>query len=249
MKLLIAKDYEDMSKKAAQIIIDQVKQKPDSVLGLATGGTVIGTYKMLVDDHKRHRTSYKQVRTVNLDEYVGLHPSNKNSYHYFMKTHFFDHVDLPANQTFIPNGLADQVEEECKQYEQLIAQLGGIDLQLLGIGRNGHIGFNEPGTPFSSKTHCVTLTESTRLANARFFKSVDEVPTHAITMGISTIMKSKKLLLLASGTKKAIILSRFFNEEVNEQNPATILKTHKHVTIIADEQALSLMNLSHLHFA
>lgn len=242
MRIIEAKDYQDLSKKAAEIIIAQVKHKPNSVLGLATGGTVIGTYDVLVNDYKQNLTSYQRVRSVNLDEYVGLDPSNKNSYHYFMKEHLFDHIDLPAQQTFIPNGLAKIVEEECKRYEQLINQLGGVDLQLLGIGENGHIGFNEPGTSFHSVTHLVKLSESTRKSNARFFNSLDEVPTHAITIGISTIMKSKKILLLASGKKKAGILKRLLNEPIHEQIPATILKKHKDVTIIADEEARSLLD-------
>jgi glucosamine-6-phosphate deaminase len=242
MKLIEAKDYQDMSQKAAGIIIEQVKQKPNSVLGLATGGTVIGTYATLVDDHRVNGTSYRQIRTVNLDEYVGLAPEHPNSYHYYMNEHFFVHVDIPKEHTHIPNGLAKDIEEECKRYEQLIEDLGGIDLQLLGIGQNGHIGFNEPGTSFESKTHLVKLAESTRRANARFFDRPEEVPTHAITMGIATIMKSRKILLLASGEKKAPILSQLFSRGVDPKIPASILKTHPCVFVIADQEALSLLS-------
>ncbi|HZG60340.1 MAG TPA: glucosamine-6-phosphate deaminase [Anoxybacillus sp.] len=242
MKLIEAKDYQDMSRKAADIIIDQVKKKPNSILGLATGGTMIGTYAALVDDYKQNGTSYQQVKTVNLDEYIGLAPEHPNSYHYYMNDHLFNHIDIPKSQTYLPNGLAKDIEAECQRYENLIKQIGGIDLQLLGIGQNGHIGFNEPGTSFESTTHVVELELSTRQANARFFNRFEEVPTHAITMGIATIMKSKKILLLASGLKKAPIIAELFAGKVTTQIPASILNKHPNVIVIADQEALSLLS-------
>ena len=192
----------DQLGKAAALIARTIASKPDAVLGLATGGTPIDTYK-LIQLHQAKQLSFKQTRTVNLDEYAGLHPDDENSYMTYMKRHLFDHIDLPSDQYFLPNGAASHLEEECLRYDQLIEDLGGIDLQLLGIGQNGHIGFNEPGTSFDSKTHVVHLDENTRQANARYFSSIDEVPTHAITMGIASILSSKKILLLASGKSKA----------------------------------------------
>jgi glucosamine-6-phosphate deaminase len=242
MRLIEVKDYNEMSQKAAEIIIDQVKKNPDSVLGLATGETMLGTYEALVNDHHQNGTSYRRIKTVNLDEYVGLAPDHPNSYRYYMDHHLFHHIDIPKQQTYIPNGLAEDIEAECSRYEKLIEQLGGVDLQLLGIGRNGHIGFNEPGTSFSSVTHLVELAESTRQANARFFKRPEDVPNHAITMGIATIMKSKKILLLASGKKKAHMMSQLLVGDVDPQIPASILKTHPNVIIIADKEALSFVS-------
>jgi glucosamine-6-phosphate deaminase len=241
MKLIEAKDYEEMSQKAADIIIDLVKKKPDAVLGLATGATVLGIYQRLVEDHKQNGTSYRHARTVNLDEYLGLAPDHPNSYHYYMNKHLFSHLDIPSAQTYIPNGLADDIEAECRRYEQVIERLGGIDLQLLGIGRNGHIGFNEPGTSFSASTHVVELAPSTRQANARFFPSLEDVPRQAITMGIATILKSRHILLLAAGAAKAPIIAKFFEGDVTIDIPASALHTHPNVTVIADEDALSLV--------
>jgi glucosamine-6-phosphate deaminase len=241
MKIVAATNYQDMSQMAADMMINQVKEKPGAVLGLATGGTVIGTYERIIEDYKKNKTSYEHIHTVNLDEYIGVEPSNPNSYHYYMTDHLFSHINIDTKNVHIPSGLADDYEEECKKYEKTIEDLGGVDLQLLGIGVNGHIGFNEPGTSFHSVTHVEKLTESTRKANMRFFNSLDEVPTQAITMGISTIMKSKKILLLASGKKKATILSQLLNGDVDEQVPASILKTHPDVTIIADKDALALV--------
>ncbi|MBA2873282.1 glucosamine-6-phosphate deaminase [Anoxybacillus caldiproteolyticus] len=241
MKLMEVKDYKEMSEKAAKIIIEQIKKKPNSVLGLATGETVLGTYAALADDHRRNGTSYERVHTFNLDEYLGLGPDHPNSYHYYMNRHLFSHIDIPVSQTYIPNGLADDAEAECKRYENLIDEVGGIDLQLLGIGRNGHIGFNEPGTPFSTVTHVVELAPSTRQANARFFPTLEDVPSKAITMGIATIMKSGHIILLASGKTKAPIMAQLFEKDVTPLIPASVLKTHPNVTIIADQEALSLV--------
>lgn len=242
MKVIEVKDYEEMSQKAAEIISSYVRIKPHAVLGLATGETVLGTYAALAEDYRNNQTSYRKVRTVNLDEYIGLNPEHPNSYHYYMKHHFFQFIDIPMSQTYLPNGLAADYQEECTRYEEVIETLGGIDLQVLGIGRNGHIGFNEPGTSFDSTTHIVKLAESTRKANARFFPSLKQVPTHAITMGIATIMKSRQILLLVSGKKKASIMSQLLEGNVTPSIPASILQAHPNVAIIADEEALSLVS-------
>ncbi|MBE3570059.1 MAG: glucosamine-6-phosphate deaminase [Bacillales bacterium] len=242
MRVIKVANYEEMSQKAAECIICQVREKPDSVLGLATGGTVIGTYQLLVKDYQENGTSYQQIRTVNLDEYIGVSAEQEQSYHFYMKKRLFGHIQIPPENTHLPNGQAEDLVEECKRYEETIESLGGIDLQLLGIGVNGHIGFNEPGTPFDSKTHIVELSESTRKANARFFNTPEEVPKQAITMGIDTIMKSKKILLLASGLKKSPIIHQLFQKGITEEIPASILKRHENVVLIADEEALSFVD-------
>ncbi|MEH7384893.1 glucosamine-6-phosphate deaminase [Bacillus sp. JJ1521] len=242
MKVVAVKDFEEMSKFAAAMISHQVEEKQNSVLGLATGGTVVGTYEELIKDHNQNKTSYENIQTVNLDEYLGIEKNHPNSYHHFMMENLFSHININQDNIHIPNGLADNYEEESKKYEKVISDLGGVDLQLLGIGVNGHIGFNEPGTPFDSITHTVELEESTRQANMRFFNSIDEVPTHAVTMGISTIMNSKKILLLVSGKAKAEILEKVINGGITETIPATVLKNHPDVTIIADEEALSFVD-------
>ncbi|KZM52924.1 glucosamine-6-phosphate deaminase [Geobacillus stearothermophilus] len=241
LKLLKAADYAEMSRQAADIIIKQVKEKPNAVLGLATGSTMLGVYRELAADHRQNGTSYRLVRTVNLDEYVGLGPDHPNSYRHYMNEHLFSKLDIPLHETHVPNGLAADLDEECRRYERLIDEVGGIDLQLLGIGRNGHIGFNEPGTPFSSPTHVVELTELTREANARFFPSLDDVPRYAITMGIATILRSRRLVLLASGREKAEAMARLLEGVVTPDLPASALHLHPDVTIIADREALSLI--------
>ncbi|MCM3114466.1 glucosamine-6-phosphate deaminase [Neobacillus sp. MER 74] len=239
MKIIEVKDYQQMSNKAAEYIIKKVIQNPNIKLGLATGGTPVGTYKCLIDDHQKKGTTYQKVTTFNLDEYVGLPGENKNSYRYFMNNQLFDYIDINKAKTNVPSGIAADFQEECHRYEDLINQHGGIDLQILGIGSNGHIGFNEPGTSFASKTHIVELASSTIQANARFFNKIEEVPTKAITMGISTIMKSKEILLLVSGEKKSEALFRLLNEEISENFPASVLKNHPCVTIIADKAAIA----------
>lgn len=244
MKIISVSDKNEMSKKAAQIILELIKEKPNAVLGLATGGTPEGTYKELVVDHQKNETSYCQIHTVNLDEYVGINPEDPNSYHSYMESHFFKYIDLPKDQRFLPDGKNTSVEA-CAHYDNLIESLGGVDLQLLGIGRNGHIGFNEPGTPLTMGTHVVQLTESTRKANARFFGSLSEVPEQAITMGIGTILKSKKIVLIASGEEKAEAMNRMLHFSVPDDCfPASALVQHPDVTVIADEAALSLIKFS-----
>ncbi|MBS4190323.1 glucosamine-6-phosphate deaminase [Bacillus sp. FJAT-49705] len=241
MKIIRTANYEEMSTKAAQFMLDRIQTNPELKLGLATGGTPKGVYKKLIEDHNQNNTTYKNILTFNLDEYIGIDSSNPNSYHFFMKEQLFDHIDIPSSQTYLPNGTTKDLLEECSRYEDLLNKVGGIDLQLLGIGENGHIGFNEPGTPFDSTTHLIELEENTRQANARFFDSIDEVPTHAITMGIASIMASKEILLLASGEAKAEAISKLINGEIDESFPASALKRHENVTIIADEEALKLL--------
>ncbi|GLB59818.1 glucosamine-6-phosphate deaminase [Cytobacillus sp. NCCP-133] len=241
MNIIPAADYQDMSHKAAHLMIEKIRSNPDMTLGLATGSTPKGVYDELIKDHMENGTSYKRITTVNLDEYIGLPPFDPNSYRYFMNSGLFNHLDIQQVNTHLPKGDADDINQECQRYEQLIKDLVDIDLQLLGIGQNGHIGFNEPGTPFTSRTHVVKLEESTRKANARFFESMDKVPTHAITMGIASILDSREILLLASGSAKAEAITQLVHGEANEQFPASALKVHSNVTIIADEAALSLV--------
>ncbi|MFT9485997.1 MAG: glucosamine-6-phosphate deaminase [Tepidibacillus sp.] len=242
MKIIEVEDYKALTKKTSEIIIERVSQSTSLTLGLATGSTPLGVYENLREDFLNNKTSYQHVQTFNLDEYVGLHKENPNSYYYYMRENLFNHIDIPSDQIHIPNGMAEDLEIECQRYEGLIEQVGGIDLQLLGIGVNGHIGFNEPGTAFDSTTHVVKLAESTRRANSRFFHDLSEVPTHAITMGIATIMKSKQIILLVYGLKKAQILHDLMTKEINEELPASILKKHPNVTIIADAKAMSIIN-------
>ncbi|MCL6572434.1 MAG: glucosamine-6-phosphate deaminase [Bacillus sp. (in: Bacteria)] len=244
MKIIEVNDYQQMSKKAAEYIIEKVSTIPNIKLGLATGGTPIGTYKNLVADHQQNGTSYELVTVFNLDEYIGLSSENEKSYRYYMNDLLFNHIDINNANTHVPHGDIEDVQKECTRYEQLMAKHGGIDLQILGIGANGHIGFNEPGTSFNSKTHIVNLAPSTIEANARYFDEVEDVPTKAITMGISTIMKSKEILLLISGKTKKGALSNLLNGHVDERFPASVLKSHPNVTIIADKAAVAdLLNV------
>lgn len=239
MRIIEAKDYADMSRKAANILSAQVIQKPDSVLGLATGSTPIGTYDQLVEWYEKGDLDFSGVSTVNLDEYRGIDRSNDQSYYYFMHKHLFDRVNIDPQRTNVPDGTEPDAEKECAHYEEIINELGGIDLQLLGLGHNGHIGFNEPAEAFDKVTHCVDLTESTIEANKRFFASADEVPRQAYTMGIGTIMKAKKILVVVSGADKADIVAKAFFGEVTPAVPASILQFHNDVTLVADSAALS----------
>ena len=239
MQIYRAKDYEDMSKKAANIIASQVVLKPDCVLGLATGSTPIGAYKNLVEKYEQGDLDFSQVTTVNLDEYKGLPRENDQSYYYFMHDNLFDHVNVKPENTHLPDGTKEDANEECARYEELIRSLGGQDLQLLGLGHNGHIGFNEPDTVFEKTTHCVDLQESTIEANKRFFGSADDVPNQAYTMGIGTIMQAKKILVVVSGEDKADTVAKAFFGPVTPEVPASILQFHKDVILVADEAALS----------
>lgn len=239
MRIIEANDYKDMSRKAANIISAQVIMKPDSVLGLATGSTPIGLYEQLVEWYKKGDLDFSKISTVNLDEYKGLDRENDQSYYYFMHDHLFNHVNIRPECTNVPNGMEPDAEKECRRYEALIDSLGGADLQLLGLGHNGHIGFNEPAPVFEKMTHCVDLTESTIEANKRFFASADEVPKQAYTMGIGTIMRAKKVLVVVSGEDKADIVAKAFFGPVTPSVPASILQMHNDVTIVADAAALS----------
>lgn len=239
MKIYKAADYEEMSKIAANIIAAQVVTKPDCVLGLATGSTPIGTYKKLVEKYENGDLDFSMVTTVNLDEYKGLPRENDQSYYYFMHDNLFDHVNVKPENTHLPDGTKADAEEECARYEALIREVGGQDLQLLGLGHNGHIGFNEPDKIFEKKTHCVDLQESTIEANKRFFASADDVPKQAYTMGIGTIMQAKKVLVVVSGEDKAETVAKAFFGPVTPEVPASILQFHKDVIIVADEAALS----------
>lgn len=239
MQIYRAKDYEDMSRKAANIIASQVVLKPDCVLGLATGSTPIGAYKNLVEKYEQGDLDFSQVTTVNLDEYKGLPRENDQSYYYFMHDNLFDHVNVKPENTHLPDGTKEDSDEECARYEELIRSLGGQDLQLLGLGHNGHIGFNEPDAIFEKATHCVDLQESTIEANKRFFASADDVPKQAYTMGIGTIMQAKKILVVVSGEDKADTVAKAFFGPVTPEVPASILQFHKDVVLVADEAALS----------
>ena len=243
MKIYKAKDYKDMSRKAANIISAQVIMKPNCVLGLATGSTPIGTYDQLVEWYNKGDLDFSEVTTVNLDEYKGLPRANVQSYYYFMHQHLFDRVNIDPERTNVPNGMEPDAEKECGRYEELIRSLGGVDLQLLGLGHNGHIGFNEPGEAFEKETHCVDLTESTIEANKRFFASADDVPKQAYTMGIKTIMQAKKILIVVNGENKADIVERAFFGPVTPEVPASILQLHNDVTLVGDEAALAKIEI------
>lgn len=243
MKIYKAKDYKDMSRKAANIISAQVIMKPNCVLGLATGSTPIGTYDQLVEWYNKGDLDFSEVTTVNLDEYKGLPRTNDQSYYYFMHQHLFDRVNIDSERTNVPNGMEPDAEKECGRYEELIRSLGGVDLQLLGLGHNGHIGFNEPGEAFEKETHCVELTESTIEANKRFFASADDVPKQAYTMGIKTIMQAKKILIVVNGENKADIVERAFFGPVTPEVPASILQLHNDVTLVGDEAALAKIGI------
>ncbi|NLP34958.1 MAG: glucosamine-6-phosphate deaminase [Clostridiales bacterium] len=240
MRIIRAKDYNDMSRKAANIIAAQITLKPDSVIGLATGSTPIGAYKELINKHKEGNLDFSEVRGVNLDEYKGLTKDNDQSYDYFMKDNLYNHVNIKAENCYIPNGMAEDDDEECRRYDELLETLPR-DLQLLGLGLNGHIGFNEPSDVFAGGTNLVQLTDSTIEANSRFFESYEATPKFAYTMGIKGIMSARTILLCVSGKSKAQILHDLVNGPITPQVPASILQLHKDVILVADEDALSLM--------
>ena len=233
------KDYDDMSRMAANIISAQIILKPDCVLGLATGSTPIGLYSQLAEWHHMGALDFSQVTTVNLDEYKGLTKENPQSYYYFMNENLFQKVNIDKNRTFLPDGTEPDSEKACRQYNEILSSVGTVDIQLLGLGHNGHIGFNEPGTFFQAETHCVSLTEQTIKANQRFFASEEEVPREAYTMGIKTIMSARHILLVVSGEDKAEIVKKAFFGPITPQVPASVLQLHNHVTLVADEAALS----------
>lgn len=240
MKVIVVEDYQQMSEVVAELIADVVSAKPNATLGLATGSSPLGCYKLLADFCASKRLSFAQVKAVNLDEYVGLAKCHKQSYACFMRRNLFDLIDISQNNTFIPDGVAKDVEMECQRYANLLQSLPR-DVQILGLGTNGHIGFNEPLTPFDSVTHEVTLAQSTVSDNARFFDSADAVPRSAITMGIGEIMQAKKIILLASGANKAQAVFGAVKGKVSEQCPASILQTHPDCTVVVDREAAALI--------
>ncbi len=239
-----AKDYSDLSRKAANIIAAQILMDPHCVLGLATGSSPVGTYQNLIEWYKRGDLDFSGITSINLDEYRGLSGENDQSYRYFMNTNLFDHVNIDKTRTFVPNGLEPDSAKACQDYDQIIENAGGIDLQLLGLGHNGHIGFNEPSDAFACGTQCVDLTESTINANKRFFESEADVPRQAYTMGIGSIMKAKKILVVVSGEDKSEILEKVVRGPITPQVPASVLQLHRDTTIVADEAALSKINLA-----
>ncbi len=239
MRVYCAADYYHASRVAANIISAQVIMKPDCVLGLATGSTPIGTYEQLICWYEKGDLDFSQVHSINLDEYRGLSPENDQSYRYFMNTHLFDKINIDKKNTYVPDGLEPDKEKACRDYEEIIHAHGGVDLQILGLGHNGHIGFNEPGSAFEKEAHCVTLTETTRQANARFFASMDEVPTEAYTMGIKSIMQAKKIVVIVSGESKNEIVKKAFHGPITPEVPASVLQLHNDVILVGDEAALA----------
>lgn len=236
MKIIITKNYEELSERAAEIMLGIVKQNPKAILGLATGTTPLGLYAKMISDHMENGTDYSQIRTVNLDEYKGLPKTHEQSYAYFMRKNLFEGLGIAPEQTDIENGTAKDERAECARYDALLEE-EPRDIQLLGLGSNGHIAFNEPGTPFGSGTHVVTLAESTVKDNARLFEDISEVPRKAFTMGIKQIMQAKKILILASGSNKADAVYKMVRGEVTEQVPASVLQLHPDCTLVADEAA------------
>jgi glucosamine-6-phosphate deaminase len=239
MKIIEVESYEDMSRRAADIIKGVVNSKPDAVLGFATGSTPEGVYKCLIEDNKKGLVDFSKITSFNLDEYEGLDGSNINSYRYFMDHKLFNYINIYKYKTFVPNGKAADLNKECIDYDKKISLAGGIDLQLLGIGSNGHIGFNEPADMLIPTTHVTGLTESTIDANSRFFSSLDQVPRRAVTMGMGSILKARRILLLASGENKADVIARLLQGEISTSLPASMLHMHRDVTLIVDKEAAS----------
>ena len=239
MRICKVKNYDEMSKKTAAVIAAQIITKPDCVLGLATGSTPVGAYQYLVEKYNNGELDFSEVKTANLDEYKGLTKESDQSYYYFMYNNLFKHVNINMENTNIPDGTVEDADAECRRYEEVLRALGGVDLQLLGLGHDGHIGFNEPDDHFAQQTHCVDLTEMTIEANKRFFASIDDVPRQAYTMGIGTIMRARKIVFAISGKDKAAILKEALFGPVTPSVPASILQFHPDVIVIADEDALS----------
>lgn len=241
MKIIIAKNKEEFDRIAADMVSQQLKDKPDSVLGLATGSTPIGLYAQLVERYKKGEIDFSKVKTFNLDEYKGLPKTHPQSYYFFMFKHLFSKVNIDPENIHIPNGEVEDSAKECEEYEKNIKEAGGIDLQILGIGHNGHIGFNEPGTPFESTTSLIDLDQRTIEANSRFFDSINEVPRQAISMGIKTIMQARKIVLMISGKDKAEIAAKAIKGPVTTQVPASVLQLHPFATVLLDQEAASLL--------
>ena len=239
MKFIVTENYEAMSRKAAAILAAKVVEKPNCVLGLATGSTPVGTYQNLIRWYESGDLDFSQAKSVNLDEYVGLAPTHDQSYRYFMQTNLFDHINIDPANTNVPNGMAEDPEAACAQYDEIIRSMGGVDIQVLGMGHNGHIGFNEPDDYFPMGTHAVDLQESTINANARFFASADEVPRKAMTMGIGNIMAAKQILVVVNGEAKADIVKQAFTGPITPMVPASILQLHPNVIVVGDQAAMS----------
>lgn len=242
MKIITTKNYEQMSRQVANILSAQVILHPKSVLGLATGSTPVGVYKQLIHWYNKGDIDFSNVTTINLDEYCNLSPTHPQSYRYFMNDNFFNHINIDKSKTFVPNGMADDFVREAQNYDALIQQNGGIDMQLLGMGHNGHIGFNEPNEAFENTTHVVNLAPTTIQANQRFFENIDDVPKQAITMGIKAIMQAKKIILAVSGEEKADILYQSLYGPITPCIPASILQLHAGLTVVADEAAMRVIN-------
>lgn len=242
MKIIICKDSNEASQKAANMIKKVINDNPKAILGLATGSTPIETYKKLIEMNKKKEISFKDVKTVNLDEYISLDETHPQSYRYFMNDNLFNHIDINISNTRVPKGMAKDIEKEAIDYEKYLNKLGGADIQVLGLGENGHIGFNEPGDSLNAVTHIEDLTLSTIKANKRFFQSEKEVPKKAITMGLGSILKAKKIILLAFGEKKAQAIASLKDNNITTKFPVTFLKLHPDVTVLVDNEAASLLN-------
>ncbi|MBQ7097415.1 MAG: glucosamine-6-phosphate deaminase [Clostridia bacterium] len=239
MRVIVCENYEEVSKEAAKIVASQLILKPDSVLGLATGSTPVGMYNILAEKNKAGEIDFKDVKSFNLDEYYPMAADHDQSYRYFMNENLFNHINIDIENTHVLNGLAENPEKECDDFEKMIDAAGGIDLQVLGIGQNGHIGFNEPDDFLYANTHLTDLTDNTIQANSRFFDKIEDVPTKALTMGIASILKSKRIIILASGENKRDAVTELIEGEISTKNPATMLKVHKDVIVICDKAAYS----------
>ena len=260
MLVVVKEDYDSMSKEAARIVADRIRRKPNLVLGLATGSTPLGLYKELIRLHKEEGLDFSKVVTFNLDEYIGLPPEHEQSYHYFMWENLFKHININPANVHIPQGMFGdlkispyetdpKIEAYCRWYEEEIKKYGGIDLQILGIGANGHIAFNEPGSSLGSRTRIKTLSERTRKDNSRFFKSLDEVPKYAITMGIGTIMEAKEIILLASGKNKADAVKAAVEGPITAMCPASMLQMHRKAILIVDKEAASKLSAEFIYYS
>jgi glucosamine-6-phosphate deaminase len=247
MLVEVVDDYETLSDRAAEVVIEQIRKKPDSVLGFATGGTPKGLYRRLIEAHEKRGLDFSKLTTFNLDEYVGLPPEHEQSYTHYMWSNLFDHVNVSPSQVHIPHGMADDVDEHCRWYEERLEDAGGIDLQILGIGANGHIAFNEPGSSLGSRTRIKTLTSTTIEDNARYFDDPEMVPEHAITMGIGTIMEADEVLLLASGERKAEAMKKTLEGHITAMHPASMVQMHRFAHVVIDEAAASALDYRHHH--
>lgn len=241
MDIKIFDHQQDLDTYAAELFVRLVGDKPDAVLGLATGSTPIGIYDKIIELHRQREVSFKEITTFNLDEYVGVSPDNEQSYAYYMKKHLFSHIDIPAGNTHLPDGMAEDIEAECIRYEERL-QAQPVDLQLLGLGHNGHIGFNEPDVRLSGGTHAVKLSKETREANARFFASLEQVPRYAVTMGVGSILKAKTVVLAVRGADKAQIVKDALTGPITTEVPASLLQTHPHVIVLLDREAGRMLN-------